>query len=38
LIMTKLRRLLNRARPDVREVKMLRGILASVERSAKNKN
>ncbi len=37
LIMTKLRRLLNRARPDVREVKMLRGILASVERSAKNK-
>ncbi|MFT5756155.1 MAG: tRNA (cytidine32/uridine32-2'-O)-methyltransferase [Alteromonadaceae bacterium] len=38
LIMTKLRRLLNRARPDVREVKMLRGILASVERSAKNKS
>ena len=38
LIMTKLRRLLNRARPDVKEVKMLRGILASVERAAKNKN
>jgi len=35
LIMTKLRRLLNRARPDNKEVKMLRGILASVERSAK---
>jgi len=35
LIMTKLRRLLNRARPDVKEVKMLRGILASVERAAK---
>jgi len=35
LIMTKLRRLLNRARPDVKEVKMLRGILASVEKSAK---
>ena len=34
LIMTKLRRLLNRARPDAKEVKMLRGILASVERSA----
>ncbi len=37
LVMTKLRRLLNRARPDVKEVKMLRGILASVERAAKNK-
>ena len=37
LVMTKLRRLLNRARPDAKEVKMLRGMLASVERSAKNK-
>jgi tRNA (cytidine32/uridine32-2'-O)-methyltransferase len=33
--MTKLRRLFNRARPDVKEVKMLRGILASVQRAAK---
>jgi len=37
LVMTKLRRLLNRARPDAKEVKMLRGMLASVERAAKNK-
>jgi len=37
LVMTKLRRLLNRARPDMKEVKMLRGMLASVERAAKNK-
>lgn len=37
LVMTKLRRLLNRARPDTKEVKMLRGMLASVERTAKNK-
>ncbi len=35
LVMTKLRRLLNRARPDTKEVKMLRGMLASVERAAK---
>lgn len=35
LVMTKLRRLLNRARPDAKEVKMLRGMLASVERAAK---
>ncbi|MFT6900808.1 MAG: tRNA (cytidine32/uridine32-2'-O)-methyltransferase [Colwellia sp.] len=35
LVMTKLRRLFNRARPDVKEVKMLRGILASVQRAAK---
>lgn len=34
LIMTKLRRLFNRARPDVKEVKMMRGILASVEKTA----
>lgn len=35
LVMTKLRRFLNRARPDTKEVKMMRGILASVEKSAK---
>lgn len=35
LVMTKLRRLFNRARPDVKEIKMMRGILASVERAAK---
>ena len=34
LVMTKLRRLFNRARLDVKEVKMMRGILASVQRSA----
>ena len=38
LIMTKLRRLFNRARPDTKEIKMMRGILASVERAAKVKN
>lgn len=37
LVMTKLRRLFNRARPDVKEIKMMRGILASVQRAAKNK-
>ncbi len=37
LVMTKLRRLFNRARPDVKEVKMMRGILASVDRATKNK-
>ncbi len=35
LVLTKLRRLFNRARPDVKELKMMRGILASVERAAK---
>jgi len=35
LVMTKIRRLFNRARPDVKEVKMLRGILASVEKAVK---
>ncbi len=38
LVMTKLRRLLNRARPDNKEVKMLRGMLASVDRAAKKKD
>tara|TARA_R110001592_G_scaffold88240_1_gene259911 strand:+ start:5427 stop:6284 length:858 start_codon:yes stop_codon:yes gene_type:complete len=37
LVVTKLRRLFNRARPDVKEIKMMRGILASIER-ASNKN
>lgn len=37
LVMTKLRRLFNRARPDVKEVKMMRGILASIERTAAEK-
>lgn len=37
LVMTKLRRLLNRARPDVKEVRMLRGMLASIEKAAKAK-
>lgn len=36
LVMTKLRRLFNRARPDVKEVNMLRGILSSIERSNKS--
>lgn len=35
LVMTKLRRLLNRARPDVKEVRMLRGILSSVEKATR---
>jgi len=34
LVMTKLRRLFNRARPDVKEIKMMRGILASIERAS----
>jgi tRNA (cytidine32/uridine32-2'-O)-methyltransferase len=38
LVMTKLRRLFNRARPDVKEVKMMRGIFASMERSSKEKS
>ncbi len=32
-IMTKVRRLINRARPDGKELKMLRGILASIDKS-----
>ena len=35
LVMTKLRRFINRARPDTKEVKMWRGMLSSVEKSAK---
>lgn len=38
LVMTKLRRLFNRARPDVKEVKMMRGIFASMERASKQKS
>jgi len=34
LVMTKLRRLLNRARPDVKEVRMLRGILSSIDKAS----
>lgn len=37
LVMTKLRRFINRARPDNKEVKMWRGILSAVEKSAKRK-
>ncbi len=35
LVMTKIRRLFNRARPDVKELKMVRGILSSVEKALK---
>lgn len=35
LVMTKLRRFINRARPDTKELKMWRGILSSVEKTAK---
>lgn len=37
LVMTKLRRFINRARPDTKELKMWRGILSSVEKSANAK-
>ncbi|WP_286265682.1 tRNA (cytosine(32)/uridine(32)-2'-O)-methyltransferase TrmJ [Thalassotalea atypica] len=35
LVMTKLRRFINRARPDTKEVKMWRGILSSIEKTAR---
>jgi len=38
LVMAKLRRFINRARPDGKEVKMWRGILSAIERSAHGKN
>lgn len=38
IIMTKVRRLFNRARPDGKELKMLRGILASIDKAVKNSN
>jgi len=37
LVVTKLRRLFNRARPDVKEIKMMRGILASIEKASAKK-
>ena len=36
IIMTKVRRLFNRSRPDGKELKMLRGILASIDKAVKN--
>lgn len=38
MVMTKLRRLYNRARPDTQELNILRGILASIEKSIETKN
>lgn len=38
MVMTKLRRLYNRARPETQELNILRGILASVDKSIKNRN
>ncbi|WP_252180431.1 tRNA (cytosine(32)/uridine(32)-2'-O)-methyltransferase TrmJ [Endozoicomonas sp. 4G] len=38
LVMTRLRRLFNRARPEAKELNMLRGILAAVQKSANRKN
>ena len=38
LVMTKLRRFINRARPDTKEVKMWRGMLSSVSKLAKKNN
>ncbi len=35
MVMTKLRRLFNRARPEAAELNMLRGVLASIQRAAK---
>lgn len=37
MVMTKLRRLFNRARPETQELNILRGILASIDKSVKNK-
>lgn len=36
MVMTKLRRLFNRARPETQELNILRGILASIEKSSKD--
>jgi len=36
IVMTKLRRLFNRARPEEVELNILRGILSSVDKSIKN--
>lgn len=38
LVMTRLRRLFNRARPEAKELNMLRGILAAVQKSAGSEN
>ncbi len=38
LVMTKLRRFINRARPDSKEVKMWRGILSSIQKTANKKS
>ena len=35
VVMTKLRRLFNRARPESQELNILRGILASIDKSVK---
>ncbi len=37
MVMTKLRRLFNRARPEVQELNILRGILASIDKTSGNK-
>jgi len=37
MVMTKLRRLFNRARPEAQELNILRGILASIDKSVKDK-
>jgi len=37
MVMTKLRRLFNRARPDSQELNILRGILASIDKASGNK-
>lgn len=37
MVMSKLRRLYNRARPEIQELNILRGILASVDKAFKNK-
>lgn len=38
MVMTKLRRLFNRARPETQELNILRGILASIDKSVKDKD
>jgi tRNA (cytidine32/uridine32-2'-O)-methyltransferase len=38
MVMPKLRRMFNRARPETQELNILRGILASVQKSIKNKD
>jgi len=38
MVMPKLRRMFNRARPETQELNILRGILASVEKNIKNKD